>query len=100
MRQGTTPTHTFQLPVDADTLKQVKIIYVQCGKQVLAKYKKDCTSEGKTVRVTLSQEETFMFECCYPAQVLVRALTADGLAPASKPMPFTVEPIYDDEVLA
>ena len=99
MRQGTTPTHTFRLPVDAGTLKQVKIIYVQCGKRVLAKYKNECAIDGEIVRVTLSQEETFKFECCYPAEVLVRALTADGRAPASKPMPFTVEPSYDDEVL-
>lgn len=99
MRRGTTPTHTFQLPVDAATLEEVKIIYAQSGKEVLTKYKEDCSANGTAVSVTLTQEETLKFSACSPCQIQVRALTADGEAMASDIIEIKVYPILDSGVL-
>ena len=100
MRRGTTPTHTFRLPFDVSELQEVKITYSQCGNEVLHKKKADCTLDGTTLQVILSQEETLKFECCYPAQVQVRALMTNGQAVAADPVDFAVEEILDNEVLA
>lgn len=100
MRRGTTPTHTFQLPVDVSTLKEVKIIYAQSNKEVLTKYKENCAADGTSVSVTLSQEETLKFSACSPCQIQVRALTLDGMALASDIITIKVDPILDGGVLS
>ena len=99
MRRGTTPTHTFQIPVDASLLEEVKITYAQNGKEVLSKYKEDCKLNGTTVEVTLTQEETLKFSGSKPCQIQVRVLTTGGQACASKIMEEKVLPLLDGEVL-
>lgn len=99
MRRGTTPTHTFQLPVDASLLDEVKITYVQKDKEVLTKYKRDCKVNGSSISVTLTQEETLRFSQYCVCHVQVRALTNDGEAIASQIMNVKVLPLLDAEVL-
>lgn len=99
MRRGTTPTHTFQLPVDAATLEEVKIIYAQSGKEVLSKTKKHCSLNGTSVSVTLTQEETLKFSTCSPCEIQVRTLTQDGEAKASDIIKIDVYPVLDGGVL-
>lgn len=62
MRQGTTPTHIFDLPFDTGDVERLEITYEQNDKVVLQKQKNDCTLEGNEVSVKLTQEETFLFE--------------------------------------
>lgn len=99
MRRGTTPTHTFQLPDHPGDLAEVKIIYAQNEKVILTKKKSDCSISGKTVSVTLTQEETLKFSACYPCQIQVRVLVADGVAMASDVIEIKVYPILDNGVL-
>jgi len=78
MRIGTTPTHQFILPFDADSISAIEITYCQNRQVILQKYKKDCTIEGNTVSVTLSQEETFHFRGDTKVEIQIRVVTDDG----------------------
>lgn len=60
---GTTPTHTFTVPFDTEIIKSIEITYVQCDKIVLIKGTADCIIiDGHTIKTTLTQEETFLFD--------------------------------------
>lgn len=83
MIRGTTPTHIFTLPLDTDQLDEVMILYAQSDTVLLKKTTAECTMEGKTVRTTLTQEDTFLFDCTKPVQIQVRVLTLGGEALAS-----------------
>lgn len=97
--RGTTPTHTFTLPLDASLIKAVKIIYAQEDKPIFCKRTADCVINGVTVEVTLTQEETFKFDCKKLVEIQLRALTVDGKALKSEPIIVTVSKCLDDEVL-
>lgn len=99
MIRGTTPTHIFNLPFDTSLLKIVKISYAQDGVLVLQKHNSDCVLEGNTVKTTLTQEDTFLFEYNKNVQIQIRVLTNDGKALAGQIQ--TVAPMMnlDDEVL-
>jgi hypothetical protein len=99
MIRGTTPTHTFNLPLDVSLIKEIKIIYAQSDIQLFCKRKSDCVLEGTTVKTTLSQEETFKFDCKKMVQIQIRALTTDGRAPATEVILVPVDKCLDDEVL-
>ena len=59
MRKGTTPVHVFNLPFHTEEIAVLKITYSQRGKILFEKRLDDCTLEGNTVTVPLSQEDTF-----------------------------------------
>ena len=61
MIRGTTPVHTFELPFDTAEIKEINIAYAHNGVVVLTKEKADCSFEGNTVRVRLTQEDTLKF---------------------------------------
>ena len=62
MRRGTTPTHTFTLPFDAEKVSGLSITYVQAGSKVLRKTETDVTIAGNTVTLKLTQAETLKFD--------------------------------------
>lgn len=98
--RGTTPTHTFTLDLDTALLKTVRIIYAQMGRVIFVKTGDDLELDGNKVRTTLTQEETFAFNCSKPVEIQLRAL--DHLDKAVKTDIFTV-PIgrcLEDEVMA
>lgn len=99
MIRGTTPTHTFSLPLDASQIKRIKIIYAQGDKQLFCKEADDCVMSGDTIQTTLTQEETFMFDCKNMVQMQIRVLTVDGEAITSDEMYATVNKCLDDEVM-
>ena len=100
MRRGTTPTHTFTLPLDVSMLACVKVIYAQGGQVILEKENDGCVLDGNTVTVKLTQEETFLFDCHKKTvQIQVRVLTLGGEALASDVLRVDVEKCLDDEVL-
>ena len=78
MRIGTTPTHSFKLPVDEDFVKSIEITYSQNDKVILQKYKHDCTITGKKLFVRLSQEDTFQFKSGVNVEIQVRVLDRDN----------------------
>lgn len=74
MRVGTTPTYTFKLPFAGDSVQKVKVTFRQNNKVILEKTD-ECLLEGDTVKVTLTQEETFMFIYPGKAEVQLRIKT-------------------------
>lgn len=61
MRIGTTPTITIGLPFDTAEISALELTFAQRGQNVLYKHEDDVTLDGKAVRCTLTQEETFQF---------------------------------------
>lgn len=102
MIRGTTPTHTFTLPpnLNASQIKRLKIIYAQGDEPLFCKETDDCVISGDTIQTTLTQEETFMFNCKNMVQMQIRVLTVDGEVIASDEMYASVEKCLDDEVMA
>lgn len=100
MIRGTTPTHIFTLSIDSSYLKNIRITYAQDDKIILQKEIEDCETDGFAVKVTLTQEETLMFNCKKLVQIQVRALTYSGEALACPVMQTTVGKCLDSEVLA
>jgi hypothetical protein len=100
MIQGTTPTHSFSLPVDAETIKEIRIVYAQKERPVLVKTTQDCTLTEKTAALRLSQQETFRFDPSYEVEIQVRLLTWGGDALASEIIRTTVGYCLGNEVMA
>ncbi len=99
MRQGTTPTHTFTLPIGTDIVSKVLIVYAQSDEEILRKTEQDCNVMGNTISVDLTQDETFLFDCGKNVQIQVRILTSDGKALASNIIVTDVDNCLTDEVL-
>ena len=97
--RGTTPTHTFTLPIDSDQCVKVRIIYAQ-DNVVLIKIDGDRVAySGDTVSCKLTQEETQALDCMKLCDVQVRVLTVAGDAMASEIIRVKVGRCLDDEVL-
>ena len=99
MTRGTTPTHTFRLPFSADIAEKIRIIYAQNDNVVLEKSESDCTINGDTISVALSQEDTFSFDTKSNVQIQLRVLTAGNNALASKILIASVAECLTEEVL-
>lgn len=100
MIRGTTPTHIFTLPIEAELIKCAQVIYTQDGGAKLTKDINDCALDGKTLTVRLSQEDTLFFACDRCVRIQVRVLTQAGDALASHVMRVRCEECLSDEVLA
>lgn len=100
MIRGTTPTHIFNIPFDTSLVDEVKITYAQDDEIVLIKGTSDCVLDTNTIKVTLSQEDTFLFDHKKNVQVQVRLLTKSGEAFASIVENVGVSKCLDNEVLA
>lgn len=97
--RGTTPTHNFNLTIDTSEIKTARVIYSQGNKVVFKKEHGDCKMEGKTVSVTLTQEDTFSLSHNEMAQIQIRILTNGGDCPDTPIYSVPVEKCLDDEVL-
>lgn len=100
MIRGTTPRHTFTIPFDTDTIKEVRIIYAQGDEQMFVKETADCTLSGRDIIVTLSQEETLKFDASKLVQIQVRVLTDTDSVLSSDVMVAYVGKCLDTEVMA
>ena len=100
MRRGTTPTHIFTLPFGEEMIQTIKVYYAQGGEVVLAKDKESCLFEGNSVMVSLSQEETLLFDENVWVEIQIRVLTLGGQALASDIMRVNCLDVLSDEVLA
>jgi hypothetical protein len=99
MIRGTTPTHIFDIPFTKAEIKEVKINYAQNDELVLEKHIEDCTVNDKQISVTLTQEDTFKFDCKKPVEIQIRILTPGGEALATIPRTIGVCKCLDSEVL-
>ena len=99
MIRATTPTHTFNIPIDANKIQKILVTYRQIGKNILEKTNADMVNKGNAWSVTLTQRETKMFMADTKVEVQVRALTTGGDALASKIFSVTVDRVLNDEVM-
>ena len=99
MIQGTTPTHRFNIPLDASIIQRVKVTYAQSGKVLLVKEDAECRVEGGVIELKLTQEETLLFDEFSSVQIQVRVLTTGGDALASDVIRVPCGAILDKEVL-
>ena len=100
IRPGTTPTHIFNIPIDASYVEEVKIIYLQKNKEILLKRKEDCELVGSQIIVKLTQEETFVFTPGEKIKISLRLLINNGEVLSADPIIVSVDECLDREVLA
>ena len=99
MIRGTTPTHVFTIPFDASLLSSARVVYKQGNKEILRKETEAFKMEGFQLSVTLTQEETLLFDDKASVKFQLRVRTKAGKALATPPMIVSVEECLDGEVL-
>lgn len=99
MTRGTTPTHIFTLPIYASNIDKLRITYSQNQDIILEKTEADIERSGKTIRYTLTQEETLKFNAKTSVNIQVRVLTTDNMALASPIKKLSVSEVLNEEVL-
>lgn len=106
IRRGTTPTHTYTLPVSDSAIDNIYITYAQYGVTVVeltgdsVTITSDDTDSGtSTASVTLTQEQTLDFVGGSIAEIQVRFTTTSGVAFASQKIQIDIDPIIKDGVI-
>lgn len=99
MRRGTTPEYTFDIGLDTSFLKVVRVLYSQNDNVVFVKTIEDCTLDGTTISVRLTQEDTFSLDSDLPVQIQIRVLTKGGQAHQTDVHTEDVAVCLDDEVM-
>lgn len=114
MIRGTTPTHIFELPIEASLIKDLRLSYAQdevvtdengnttlVTKELITKKKADVNLEGKTIKVVLTQKETLLFNhSMNVARIQLRIKTTDGAVLSSGIMNINVwETLNEDELV-
>ena len=96
---GATATGSFKLPVDASIIQSLTIDYAQEGQFRFSKTEKDCSLNGTSGTVKLTQEDTLKFVDGRAAQVQIVLVTMGGEVIPSKPISFSVGTRLNREVL-
>lgn len=87
--QGTTPTHSFQIPFDIALIKTARFVYSQEGEVVFVKTGEDVIlSEDGIAATTLTQEDTYSLEPDKKVKLQLRILTEESEALATDPVWF------------
>lgn len=98
MYRVTTPTHKFIVPFNASTIDKLILTYSQAGNTVLEKRENEVTFSGKTVVVTLTQEETARFDIRYKVDVQLRVKIGEKVI-ASNILTISVDKVLNEEVM-
>jgi hypothetical protein len=98
MIQGTTPTHTFNLPLEVVNVRDVKIAYVQNRQVVFRKGTKDCVLTESKVQVDLTQQDTFSLSHLATYDIEFKAFTLNNKVIGKKFRSLKVEESVDKEV--
>lgn len=73
MYRGTTPTFTFNLPIEAGTITKLMVAFRQIGTAVsFEKDLSECTLSENTVSCSLTEEETLELKAGYRLQIQLR----------------------------
>lgn len=96
--QGTTPTHTFNLPFAASFVKSVIISYIQNEEIVFSKDETACRFNNNSIELDLSQEETFKLDPQHFCLIELRVLTTENKALKAKIKNVRVRKTYDKGV--
>lgn len=98
MYRASTPTHRLLIPIDPTTIVKLKLTYSQHDRIVLEKTQADMTNDGYIWTVTLTQEETNLFEGD-SADAQIRYLDSNGKSFPSKKFRLYVGDVLNDEVM-
>lgn len=98
--RGTTPKHDFELPYSKELIKDLRITYGQNKKALFTKTIEECQfSEGK-VSVTLTQEETYLFNPNKKLYIEIRIqFFNDEIVRTEDPIILRVLDTMDEEVM-
>lgn len=97
--RGTTPKHTFTLPIDVASCDKLRAIYSQ-NENVIIKIDTDrFIKNGVEISCVLTQEETLKLDCTKLCDIQLRVLTTSGEALAGVVQKVVVGRCLDDEVL-
>ena len=99
MRRGTTPTHIFTTDIDLRGAAVLYLTYKQDQAKVLEKTIEDVTIEEDKLTVTLTQQETLMFNTTMRVEMQIRVRFPDGSELASNIMRAPVERILKGGVI-
>lgn len=78
IRQKTTPTHTFKLPFNTDIIQELEITYQQGKRNKLIKHLADVSLDGDKIILTLTQQETLLFDAHPGVDIQVFILSTQG----------------------
>ena len=99
MHRGTTPTITFETDCDCSTFELLEIAFAQRDEVILTKTINDCKIDGNKIIVTLSEDDTLLFDCHKnPVKMQIRAGVGTSRI-ASCIMSTTVQRILKDGCL-
>ena len=74
MRRGTTPTFTFETDCDCAEFDVLEIAFAQGDEVILPKALTDCMIDGHKITISLTEEETLLFNCKQnPVKMQIRA---------------------------
>ena len=99
MHRGTTPTITFTIPFESNRITALNLCFAQQGMVVLEKNLTDCILEEDTVQVSLSEEETLLFDAKQGMVEMQLRLGCGDARMASNIMFVSVERILKDGCL-
>lgn len=98
--RGTTPTEEFELPCSANEIKDLRIIFGQSKKGLFTKYRNECELKNNKVLVSLSQDETYLFNPNKKLYVEIRVQTYDNKIISTKnPTVFLIADTMDEEIM-
>ena len=98
MYRATTPTHTFTLPFEADTITECVLTYSQRGRAILEKNLGDMTPTENKLIVQLTQEEANLF-CEDAVYIQLRVKLTNGKVLASRMVNANVLDVLNAEVI-
>lgn len=78
MYRGTTPTLTFTLPIEANTITALNVALAQFGRVVVEKGLSEVLADGRTVSVTLTEDESLSLNAGVPLRIQLRVAVGDA----------------------
>lgn len=96
--RGTTPTHTFRVPIDLTSAVALKVYYKQGYEVLVEKEKQDLVVTPTTITVELTQEETLRF-ADGQIKMQIRARMPNGKAVKSKVKTTSADELLKNEVI-
>ena len=96
--RGTTPTHTFRVPIDLTSAAVLKVYYKQGYEVLVEKEKPDLVVTPSTITVQLTQEETLRF-ADGQIKMQIRARMPNGKAVKSRVKTTSADELLKNEVI-
>ena len=83
--RGTTPTVTFNLPLEVEQITNCEVYFSQAGRLLLVKHMDDCEmfDDEDVLAVTLTQAETLLFDPDIKLEMQIRFVFEDGAVEAT-----------------